>query len=82
MVSENFDDMRPYMPQLSFMREDQLDLNNYRTTDVIKGSLVTDSSEIPSAFKKLEKRRSKIIANLNEKLDQPFLEKKRKNKIK
>lgn len=82
MVSENFDDMRPYMPQLSFKREDQLDLNNYKTTDVIKGSLVTDSSEIPRAFKKLEKRRSKIIANLNEKLDQPFLEKKRKIKIK
>lgn len=50
MVSENFDDMRPYMPQLSFKREDQLDLNNYKTTDVIKGSLVTDSSEIPRAF--------------------------------
>ena len=79
MVSKDFDDLRPYMPKLSFTSDKKMRLLKADLPLDIQGNLVT-SVELKNAFENLEKRRSNALATLNKQLDEPFYEKKKKIK--
>jgi hypothetical protein len=65
MISQDFDDLRAYMPKLSFRSENQIGLNNAKTQIEIEGKIIENANDIVSAFENLEKRRTNALATLN-----------------
>lgn len=56
MISKDFDDLRAYMPKLSFTGDRKMRLINATTPLEIEGKILLDS-ELTKAFENLEKRR-------------------------